>query len=259
MKTSRNSRTPCTGARRPRGRTGPASWSPTADTEGAAEQLALYAGQSVGLAASVEHAGVLVRRIAAEAEAILAGLASECHPLEIPAGFRFREAGPGDAAALLALKRGLDQETSFMLLEPDERTENEQDIAADLAAMAAAGNSVVMLAEVDGQLVGYTEARGGRFRRGGATAHVVIGVLAAAGGRGVGTRLLRELDLWAPAHGIHRLELTVMAHNERAAALYRRVGYTVEGRARECLLVDGRLADELYMAKLFNDPVADPG
>jgi RimJ/RimL family protein N-acetyltransferase len=56
---------------------------------------------------------------------------------------------------------------------------------------------------------------------------------------------------------VHRLELTVMAHNERAAALYRRVGCTVEGRAHECLLVDGRLADELYMAKLFNDPVAD--
>jgi NAD(P)H-dependent flavin oxidoreductase YrpB (nitropropane dioxygenase family) len=50
---------------------------PTADTEGGVEQLAMYAGQSVGLAASVEHAGVLVRRIAAEAEAILARLASE--------------------------------------------------------------------------------------------------------------------------------------------------------------------------------------
>jgi RimJ/RimL family protein N-acetyltransferase len=52
-------------------------------------------------------------------------------------------------------------------------------------------------------------------------------------------------------HSIHRLELTVMAHNERAAALYQRVGYTVEGRARECLFVDGRMVDELYMAKLF--------
>ena len=50
---------------------------PTADTEGEVEQLAMYAGQSVGLAASVEHAGVLVRRIAAEADAILANLASE--------------------------------------------------------------------------------------------------------------------------------------------------------------------------------------
>jgi RimJ/RimL family protein N-acetyltransferase len=167
------------------------------------------------------------------------------------ADVRFREAGPRDAASLLALKRGLDRESSFMLLEPDERTEDEQDIAADLAAIAAAGNSVLMVAEAGGRIIGYAEARGGRFRRRRATAHVVIGVLAAASGRGVGTGLLRELDRWAPAHGIHRLELTVMAHNQRASALYRRVGYTVEGRARECLLVEGRVADELYMAKLF--------
>ena len=50
---------------------------PTADTEGEIEQLAMYAGQSVGLATSVEYAGVLVRRIAAEADAILGALASE--------------------------------------------------------------------------------------------------------------------------------------------------------------------------------------
>jgi hypothetical protein len=48
---------------------------PTADTEGEVERLAMYAGQSVGLTASVEHAGALVRRIAAEADAILAALA----------------------------------------------------------------------------------------------------------------------------------------------------------------------------------------
>ena len=174
--------------------------------------------------------------------------------MTVPAGVRLREAEPTDAAALLALMRSLDLETSFMLLEPDERTDDERDIAADLAAMAAADNSVVMLAEADGRLIGYAGARGGRFRRRAATAEVVIAVLAAASGRGVGSGLLRELDLWAPAHGIHRLELTVMVHNERAAALYQRVGYTVEGRARECLFVDGRMVDELYMAKLFSPP-----
>jgi nitronate monooxygenase len=48
---------------------------PSADTEGDVGELALYAGQSVGLAPSVEHAATLVRRIAAEADAILAALA----------------------------------------------------------------------------------------------------------------------------------------------------------------------------------------
>ena len=42
-----------------------------------------------------------------------------------------------------------------------------------------------------------------------------------------------------------------MAHNQRASGLYERMGFTVEGRRRECLLVDGTLVDELYMAKLL--------
>ena len=166
-------------------------------------------------------------------------------------GLRLRAAGPGDAAALLVLKQDLDRETSFMLLEPGERAEDPGGVAADLGVVADTANSVVIVAEAASRLVGYAEARGGRFRRNRITAHIVIGVLATAGGRGVGTGLLRELGLWAPAHGIHRLELTVMAHNQRAFELYQRMGYTVEGRRRECLLVDGRLVDELYMAKLL--------
>jgi len=169
-------------------------------------------------------------------------------------GPRLRVAGPDDAAGLLALKQALDRETSFMLLEPDERREDRQHVAADLGAVADTANSVVIVAETAGRLVGYAEARGGRVRRNRMTAHVVIGVLAAASGRGVGSGLLRELELWAPAHGIHRLELTVMAHNRRALELYQRMGYTVEGRRRECLIVDGRPVDELYMARLLPDP-----
>ena len=80
------------------------------------------------------------------------------------------------------------------------------------------------------------------------------GVLAAASGRGVGSGLFRELERWARAHEIHRLELTVMAHNRRARHLYERAGFAVEGRRRECLLVDGNVVDELYMAKLFPRP-----
>lgn len=173
---------------------------------------------------------------------------------EPPAGLaalRFRVAGPGDAAALLALKENLDRETSFMLLEPGERAVDPEDVATDLDKVAGMINSVVILAETAGQLVGYVDARGGRFRRDRTTAHLVIGVLAAASGHGVGSQLLRELERWALVNEIHRLELTVMAHNRRARQLYERAGFAVEGRRRECLLVDGHLVDELYMAKLL--------
>lgn len=162
-----------------------------------------------------------------------------------------REATAADAAALLALKRALDRETSFMLLEPDERTTTEAEVADELAGVAGRINSVVLVAVAAGELAGYVEAVGGGFRRNRHTAHVVIGVRQASAGRGIGGSLLAELERWARANGVRRLELTVMAHNERAVRLYRKLGYAVEGTRQGALLVDGRFVDELWMAKLL--------
>jgi RimJ/RimL family protein N-acetyltransferase len=69
-------------------------------------------------------------------------------------------------------------------------------------------------------------------------------------GRGIGKRLLDGLERWAQTAGVHRLELTVMAHNEQALALYRRVGFTAEGTRRDAIRLSGGFVDELWMAKL---------
>jgi RimJ/RimL family protein N-acetyltransferase len=162
-----------------------------------------------------------------------------------------REATEHDAGALLALKRGLERETSFMLLEPDERTTTEAEAAEQLHAVAARPTSVVLVADGGGELVGYVEATGGGVRRNRHTAHVVIGVRQRHAGQGIGRRLLAELECWARANGVRRLELTVMIHNERAVALYRKMGYRVEGTRRAALLVENELVDELWMARLL--------
>ena len=178
-------------------------------------------------------------------------------PLALP-GVRMRAAGPDDAAALLRLKQRLDQETSFMLLEAGERDASVPALAQELDRGARSGNSVVIVAEIGGELAGYLELIRGMFHRNQATAYVVIGVLAAAGGKGVGRGLLEEAKRWAVAHGVHRLELTVMAHNHRAIGLYQRTGFSIEGRRAECLLIDGQFIDELYMAMVLPQTPAGP-
>jgi RimJ/RimL family protein N-acetyltransferase len=160
-------------------------------------------------------------------------------------------ARPYDAAALLELKHQLDRETAFMMYEPDERDSPVRDLAAELARLGRSANSVILLAELADQLIGYVQLTGGSLRRSRATAYLVIGVLAHAAGRGTGTELLRQAKAWAAARGLHRLELTVMAHNTRAIRLYERMGFSVEGRRSECLLIDGRFIDELTMALLL--------
>src|SRR6266568_1230280 len=173
-----------------------------------------------------------------------------------------RVAGPRDAAALLELKRRLDHQTSFMMFEPGERGSSVADLARELDHVVASDNSVVLVAELDGgldgELAGYVELTGGAHRRSRATAYVVIGVLARAAGRGIGAGLLRSAREWAAAHGLHRLELTVMAHNSRAIHLYERMGFRVEGRRVECLLVDGQFVDELTMAAILPVDAAEP-
>jgi RimJ/RimL family protein N-acetyltransferase len=166
--------------------------------------------------------------------------------------FRIREAVAGDAAPLLELKLALDEETRFMLLEPDERRETAQDVAAQLQRMSTQENSTLLVAEREDALLGYVEASGGTYRRNRHRAEVVIGVREEAAGQGIGSALLHELSAWARRQRVHRLELTVMADNERAIALYRRCGYESEGMRRHSIRRAGAYVDELEMAKLHD-------
>ncbi len=126
-------------------------------------------------------------------------------------------------------------------------------------ALTPAGSRRTCSRKLHDELAGYVELTGGAFRRNRATAHLVIGVLAEASGGGVGAGLLQEAKRRAAAHGLHRLELTVMTHNRQAIGLYGRTGFSVEGRRSECLLIGGRFVDELYMAAiLLGEHPADP-
>jgi RimJ/RimL family protein N-acetyltransferase len=156
-----------------------------------------------------------------------------------------------EAGELLALKHALDEETKFMLLEPDERTATAEDTRRQIGTVLQRNNATILVAETEGQLIGYVSADGGGFRRNWATAHVVIGIRQAWTGQHVGSRLFAALDEWARASGIHRLELTVMVHNERGIALYQKMGFLVEGTMKDDLCVDGKWVSQYFMAKII--------
>jgi len=63
---------------------------------------------------------------------------------------------------------------------------------------------------------------------------------------------LLELERWAKKNNLHRLELTVMAHNEAALALYKKMGFEIEGRKKHTLFINGSFVDEYCMAKLLS-------
>lgn len=156
-----------------------------------------------------------------------------------------------DAEALLALHLGLDGESDFMLQEPGERSDDVEAERARIRGLVSRDNQTLIVGENAGRLVGYVAVLGGPFRRNRHCAYLVIGVLRAFSGQGLGRRLLEEAESWAAKSGIRRLELTVMAHNERAIHLYEKAGFVKEGIRKRALRVRGAWVDELYMAKLL--------
>jgi RimJ/RimL family protein N-acetyltransferase len=71
-------------------------------------------------------------------------------------------------------------------------------------------------------------------------------------GRGVGSALLAAGIDWARARGLHKLSLSVFAHNAAAIALYRKLGFVDEGRrVKHYRRASGELWDTLEMGLLL--------
>ncbi len=156
-----------------------------------------------------------------------------------------------DAEAYLELARAIDAESRFMMFEPSERQTTVEQQVERIRSLHASDNKLMLVAEHEGQLVGYLGAIGGDFHRNHHSVHIFLGILERFTGQGLGRRLLEETEQWAQRQGLHRLELTVMRHNARALALYQKMGFEIEGTKRDSLQVDGVYVDEIYMAKLL--------
>ena len=68
---------------------------------------------------------------------------------------------------------------------------------------------------------------------------------------GLGTILLKELEKWAIKKKIHRIFATVRHNNKRAIGLYLKLGYQIEGMAKETAFFDNQWQHEYYLGKII--------
>lgn len=162
-----------------------------------------------------------------------------------------REIELDDAEQLTTLIQEVEAESEYMLMEPGERQVTPEQHRKRIQSMKNSRNSTILVAVDAGKLVGYMMVIGGSARRTTHSAYLVVGILKGYRGQGIGTKLFEKLDLWTAEHQIHRLELTVVARNKAAVALYKKMGFEVEGTKRDSLVINGEYVDEYYMAKLL--------
>ncbi|GAJ26947.1 acetyltransferase, GNAT family [Liquorilactobacillus sucicola DSM 21376 = JCM 15457] len=161
--------------------------------------------------------------------------------------------GAAEAVELWQLMTQLDSETHFMMYEPGERDKLSVGAKQLEKVIEGANQKTDFLETVikNGKMIGYLSAERGRPRRIRHTVYVVIGILAAYRGQKIGTRLFRDMGVWARNNDVKRLELTVMQDNIVAQHLYEKNGFVIEGTRKEALLVDGQYVNEYYMSKIL--------
>lgn len=122
-------------------------------------------------------------------------------------------------------------ETDNLLTYPDENSSDAEQEGQFLAQKTASPNEIEIIAFVDGKVAGSAgiEAVGTKYK----VRHrseFGISVLKEYWGLGIGRALTEACIQCAKEAGYAQLELTVVAENERAIALYQKEGFVEYGR-----------------------------
>lgn len=170
-----------------------------------------------------------------------------------PEPVRIRKATPDDAAALIALVQTLAEEPGRNItLSPGEFQYTEEEERQILADYAAADNSLFLVAEAAGQLIGNLNLSGGKRQSTRHAATLGIALIRPWRNRGVGKLLMAEAVRWAQASGVlKRIELKVFTRNQHAIHLYESFGFQIEGRMRSSIFLEGEYLDDLVMGLLL--------
>lgn len=165
-----------------------------------------------------------------------------------------REIHLTDAEAYIELLSQLEKESPFVLLEEGERKTGILEQMDEIREIEGSDNQVIFVVEDREKLVAWCGAFGGKYRRVRHTVLIGIGVLEAYRSQGWGTKLFEALEAWAWENKIRRLELLVQTQNKAGIALYRKMGFQIEGTKRESYVIDGEFVDEYLMSKLLVVP-----
>jgi RimJ/RimL family protein N-acetyltransferase len=162
-----------------------------------------------------------------------------------------RPATIDDGPAYRRLRERIDGESDTWGADPGERYVSDEEAQTFLQSVLAEPNSRLLLVEEGGGAVGFLLAVAGKWRRARHAVSVDVGILASHCGRGLGERCFIELEDWARAQGIRRLELFVRESNQRARRLYEKRGFEIEGIRRGSLRIGNDYFNEVWMAKLL--------
>ena len=161
-----------------------------------------------------------------------------------------RVADSTDAAATIALRLVMAQETEFLAEEPGETRTDVEEEAGFLGKKLGSRVDLYILAEVEGRVVGIASLDGSTMSRFQHGVRLILGVRRNSWRQGLGRALVKTLLDWADSRGIVRIALEVVETNLGAIRLYESLGFEHEGRLRCRTRLGGTYFDNYLMARI---------
>ncbi|MBZ5202350.1 GNAT family N-acetyltransferase [Planomicrobium chinense] len=169
-------------------------------------------------------------------------------------GYTIRPAQVGDAAQLSEVRLQIDGETENM---DREKGEGFIDIAGFERLIEEDANhprNLFLVAESQGRILGFSRCEGSHLKRSMHKVEFGVGVLKEYWGHSIGRNLLNESIGWAKSNGIKKIVLYVLEENQKAVALYEKMGFETEGILKnDKFLSDGKFHHTLIMGNLLHE------
>ena len=162
-----------------------------------------------------------------------------------------RSVEPEDAGRMIAYMKRMLGETPYLLRTPEEFDYTEEGEADVLARRRDDPRTLMILAEVDGEIAANSDVSpaGARSR----TMHratLGMSVRKDFWNLGIGSSMMERLIDHARKSGFEQIELEVVSANRRAVSLYSKYGFQVYGtRPHGLKYPDGTYADDYLMIK----------
>ena len=153
-----------------------------------------------------------------------------------------------DLDDMLVFINSLVEEEAMIIMEQKQTYEQETDWLAKALVDLEKDKHMMVVAEVDGKMVGNSELRP-RFGRWKHIGNLGIAIKEGYREVGIGPEMMKELESHAPRLGIETIYLDVFANNDRARHVYKKLGYNEIGNLPRGIKYRGEYVDSVMMAK----------
>lgn len=146
------------------------------------------------------------------------------------ASYIIRQVAEDDAENLIAYSKAVFASTEQVLTTPVEYTISVADEKTWINNISKSPNSKLLIAEMDGRIIGFLFFIGQQKVKTAHTGEVGVNVHPDYQGMGIGRALMESLIEWTGDHSqIEKIVLQVFATNHKAISLYQSLGFKEEG------------------------------